>query len=262
MNHQVNRNPRSAPERGPGRFTMRGPSRLLGIGVLLSLGFTMPAFAEAVGTVTHSSGTVSVKRADGTTKLLGLRSEVHEGDRISTQSDTYTRVKFKDGGEVTLRPNSQVQVANYSFNESAPKQDNVVINLFKGGLRAITGLIGQRNKENVSFKTPTATIGIRGTNFGLLFCQADCGGVPTISGQPPADGLHLDVANGEIVASNPGGSLNFTIGQFGYVGGPNTPPVLVPPTEGIRVTIPPGFKSGEGSGRGVGSKDENQCMIQ
>lgn len=253
-----NPNPRSVPERGLG---MINPARLLALSALLSLGFATPAFAEAVGTVTHSSGTVSVKRADGTTRLLGLRSEVHEGDRISTQSDTYTRVKFKDGGELTLRPNSQVQVANYNFKENAPEKDNVVINLLKGGLRAISGLIGRRSKENVSFKTPTATIGIRGTNFGLLFCQADCSGVPTVSGQPPADGLHLDVANGEIVASNPGGSLNFTVGQFGFVGGPNTPPVLVPPTDGIRVTIPPGFKEG-GSGRGVGAQDENQCMIQ
>lgn len=249
---QENPDPRSAPDRW---------RTLAGLSAVIALSFSASVFAEAVGTITHSSGTVSVKRADGSSKLLGLRSEVHEGDQISTQSDTYTRVKFRDGGELTLRPNSQVQVANYAFTESAPEKDNIVINLFKGGLRALSGLIGKRNRDNVAYKTPTATIGIRGTNFGLLFCQNDCAEVPTVSGQPPQNGLHLDVANGEIVASNPGGTLNFTVGQFGFVGGPNTPPVLVPPTDGIRVTIPAGFKTG-GSGRGVGKDSGDQCAIQ
>ena len=231
------------------------------LATFVTLSFSASAFADAVGAITHASGTVSVKRTDGSTKLLGLRSEVYEGDLISTQSDTYTRVKFNDGGELTLRPNTQVQVANYAFSEKAPEKDNIVINLFKGGLRALSGLIGKRNKDNVAYKTPTATIGIRGTNFGLLFCQNDCADVPTVSGQPPHNGLHIDVAEGEIVARNAGGTLNFTVGQFGFVGGANTSPVLVPPTDGIRVTIPAAFKTGS-SGRGVGKDSGDQCTIQ
>lgn len=249
---QANRNRRSAPDR-----------RRLANGLIAALWLagTGTAWAEAVGTVTHSSGTVSVKRADGTSKLLGLRSEVHEGDQIATERNTYTRVKFRDGGEVTLRPNTQVQVANYSFKENQPEKDNMVISLFKGGLRAVTGLLGKRNRDNVAFKTPTATIGIRGTNFGLLFCQNDCADVPTVSGQAPANGLHLDVANGEIVARNAGGALNFTVGQFGFVGGASLPPVLVPPADGVRVTVPSSFKTGS-SGQGVGKAGANECSIQ
>lgn len=249
---QANRNRRSAPDRWS-----------LASGLIAALWLTASgtALAEAVGTVTHSSGTVSVKRADGTSKLLGLRSEVHEGDQISTERNTYTRVKFNDGGEITLRPNTQVQVANYSFKENQPAKDNMVISLFKGGLRAVTGLLGKRNRDNVAFRTPTATIGIRGTNFGLLFCQNDCADVPTVSGQAPANGLHLDVANGEIVASNAGGAQNFTGGQFGFVGSADLPPVLVPPAEGVRVTVPSSFKAG-GSGQGVGKDGANECSIQ
>ena len=32
-------------------------------------------------------------------------------------------------------------------------------------MRVVTGLIGRNSPENVRFNTPTATIGIRGTEF-------------------------------------------------------------------------------------------------
>lgn len=249
--------PRSAARRVLAMAT-RGP---LGTLVALLACLTAPALAEPVGTVTHTSGTVSVKRVDGSVRVLGLRSEVNEGDRITTERDTYTRVKFRDGGEVTLRPNTQVQVNNYSFKEAEPERDNMVISLFKGGMRALSGLIGKRNRDNVAFRTPNATIGIRGTNLGLLLCQQDCAEVPTIGGNPPADGLHLDVAEGAIVAVNSGGTVDIAVGQFGFVGGPGLPPVLVPPANGVRVTIPSGFQTGS-SGRGVGVGGDSECAIQ
>ena len=34
--------------------------------------------------------------------------------------------------------------------------------MLKGGLRAVTGLVGKRKRDAVSFGTTTATIGIRG----------------------------------------------------------------------------------------------------
>jgi hypothetical protein len=46
-----------------------------------------------------------------------------------------------------------------------PDGDNASFNLVKGGLRSVTGLLGKRNKEKFAMKTPSATIGIRGTTF-------------------------------------------------------------------------------------------------
>ena len=50
----------------------------------LVLGFSAAtAFAAAVGEVTHLSGTLAVKRLDGTSKLLSVKSEVLEGDALT-----------------------------------------------------------------------------------------------------------------------------------------------------------------------------------
>lgn len=229
--------------------------------VLFALLSAPLAWAEGVGQVTHLSGVLSVKRDDGSLRTLSVKSEVKEGDLLATQQDAYARVKFSDGGEIVMRPSSQVKVDVYAFNESKPAADNFAISLLKGGLRAITGLIGKRSRDNVAYKTPTATIGIRGTHFGILFCNDDCSDVPTISGAVPANGLHLDVAVGAVLVSNQGGQLVFSSGQFGYVADPFTPPVLVPPANGVQVTMPPNISDNKAGGRSVSGGGQTECTL-
>ena len=219
------------------------------------------AMAAGVGSVTHVSGVLSVKRADGANKILSVRSDVMEGDTLATQQDTYARVKFSDGGEVVLRPGSQLKIDAYAFAESKPASDNVVLSLLKGGLRAITGLVGKRSRDNVAYKTPTATIGIRGTHFGLLFCNDDCAGVPSVSGETPKNGLHIDVSSGSIGVINAGGQTILNSGQFGFVGSATTAPIAVPPEQGVQVTMPPSIRDNEAGGRSVGGAGQTECTL-
>lgn len=230
------------------------------------IGFSLCAagtvWAGSAGTVTHLSGILSAKRTDGTSKLLAVKSEVLEGDQLSTQQDTYARIKFADGGEVVLRPNTVLKVEAYSFNQAKPESDNVLFNMLKGGLRAVTGLIGKRNRDKVSYSTATATIGIRGTHFGALLCDNDCAGVPTVTGQAPANGLHVDVSSGAVMVRNAAGAQQFNAGQFGFVPSPNLPPVLVPPQQGVPVTMPPNISQNSGDGQGVGKGKTSECAVQ
>lgn len=219
------------------------------------------AWAGNAGSVTHLSGILSAKRADGTSKLLSVKSDVLEGDTLSTESETYARIKFADGGEVVLRPGSQVKVESYAYNAEKPESDNVLINMFKGGLRAVTGLIGKRNRQKVTFQTETATIGIRGTHFGALLCQNDCGGVPTTSGSAPANGLHVDVTSGAITMSNSAGTVQLNAGQFGFAASNAAPPQQVPPQQGIQVTMPPSIAENKGSGKGIGKGSDTECKM-
>jgi hypothetical protein len=211
--------------------------------------------------VTHLSGTLSVKRADGTTKLLAVKSEVLQGDLLSTETETYARIKFADGGEVVLRPGTQLRIEAYSFNEARPDADNVVMSMLKGGLRAVTGLVGKRNRERVTFSTTTATIGIRGTHHGMLLCQGDCANVPTVTGAPPPNGLHVDVAAGAIEVRNGAGSQQINAGQFGYVASNSTPPQIVPPQQAVPVTMPSSISQNNTRGQGIGKSKEGECAL-
>ncbi len=218
--------------------------------------------AGSVGRVTHLSGLLSVKHADGTSKVLSVKSEIQEGDTLATEQDTYARIKFADEGEVVLRPGSQLKVAAYSYDKAKPQSDNVILNMLKGGLRAVTGLIGKRSRDKVTYGTSTATIGIRGTHFGALLCQNDCGGVPTVTGKPPENGLHLVVTDGAIVVRNGAGQQVLNAGQFGYVRSASSAPVIVPPQQGIQVTMPQSISQNTGTGRGVGKSKESECAVQ
>lgn len=198
-----------------------------------------PSHAAAVGQVANLSGTLSVKHPDGTSKLLAVKSEVQPGDTLATEEGTYARVKFIDGGEVVLRPGSQVKVDAYAFDQAKPAEDNQVISLLKGGLRAITGLLGKRNKEKVSYVTATATIGIRGTNLGA---QLEGDG-----------GLHVDVSDGAVVVKNLGGELQVNAGQFAFVKSGDSPPTLI--INGQKVTIP------QNIGGGIGKDKGSSCTL-
>jgi len=221
------------------------------------------AFAAA-GAVTHLSGAVVARRGDGQSQILSVKSEVKEGDVIATADNSYARVKFGDGTEVVLRPNTQIKVEAFKFEEQKPREDNVLLSLLKGGLRSVTGLLAKRNPENFRVQSPTATIGIRGTNFGALFCQNDCAGVPGGGGggQPPANGLHVDVSDGAIIVSNAGGSREFKVGEFGFVQSSQSPPVQVPAGQATPVALPQQAANQQILGGTVGTSSSLECTIK
>ena len=208
------------------------------VGLIGAFAQTAQAAGE-VGQITHLSGLLTTKRTDGSTRVFSVKSQVQEGDTLTTERDTYARIKFVDGSEVVLRPSSQMQVQEFKFDEAKPEKDNVLLSMFKGGLRAVTGLIGKRNRDAVNYKTATATVGIRGTHFGLLICNNDCANIPRPAGMAaPANGLHLDVTSGAIkVTNNAGQALDINSGQFGFVA-PNAAPVIAPAAQVIKVTMP------------------------
>jgi hypothetical protein len=194
------------------------------------------AFAGPAATVTHVSGPLAVHKADGTTKAISIGSKVDEGDTVVTEKRTYARLKFNDNSEVTLKPNSQFKVEKYSYNQGNPKGDSAAFNLVKGGLRTITGQIGKRgNQDSYQMKTPTATIGVRGTIYDAHFCQgSSCGNIPA--------GLYLAVSNGSVVVTNSAGSqttMQVKAGQYVYVQSPVTPPVVLPAKPDIPFNPPP-----------------------
>ncbi|MFZ6873614.1 FecR family protein [Undibacterium sp. Di27W] len=134
-----------------------------------ALGFA----AQIAGTVTHLSGPLIAKKADGTVKVLSLQSAIEQGDTLVAEKDTYARIKFADNSEIVLRPNTQIKIDQFSFEEDKPNNDGFTMTLIKGGLRAVTGLLGKRNKERFGLNTPTASIGIRGTTFIAEYIPPD-----------------------------------------------------------------------------------------
>ena len=229
--------------------------------------------AQVAGTVTQLSGPLLAKKADGTVKILALKSEVENGDTLVSEKNTYAQLKFIDNSEITLKPNTTFRIENFEFDEGKPGADNASFSLVKGGLRSVTGLLGKRNREKFALKTPTATIGIRGTIFiadyvepdaaavaalqaylqastaalgangvaGVVPLQLAQGPIPKAPGLSP--GLYVQVIDGLIHVTNPAGTANFAAGQFGFTPSFTQPPVIVPNNPGLQFNPPPAFNS-------------------
>ena len=240
---------------------------------LVLMSISLHAFAQVAGTVTQLSGPMMAKKADGKVKILSLKSEVEAGDTLVTEKNTYALVKFIDNSEITLKPGTTFVVEQFAYQADQPEGDHASFNLVKGGLRSLSGLLGKRNKEKFSLKTPVATIGIRGTYFTAEYIAAGGYAAPGSSlprtGSPAgptlAPGLYTSVTTGQIVVSNPGGTLDIAAGQFGYTPSFKQPPMLLPTNPGIPFTLPPLFNASTGpsaSSTTPGKSNNVDCEVR
>ncbi|MEM7467610.1 MAG: FecR domain-containing protein [Pseudomonadota bacterium] len=191
--------------------------------VLLCLmlgGWFSAANAAEAGKVVSVAGRAAAATLDGDIRNLGSGGQVNTGDTVVTSRNSYVRLKLVDGASVILRPNSRFQIEDYKVADN-DADNRSVFNLIKGGFRAVTGLIGKRNRRGVQVRTAVATIGIRGTNWEVVSCAGgSCGANP--------DGDYYTVYEGGITVSNNTGTLDINPGDYGYIAGPDAAPQGIP----------------------------------
>ncbi len=224
--------------------------------VAMLAAFSSLAIAST-GTVTQLSGTLSVKKADGSVRILSQKSEIKSGDTIATERDSYAQIRFSDGGQVTMKPNTSIRIENFRFAEDKPQEDSFVFGLLKGGLRAVTGLVGKRSKEKYQLGTATATIGIRGTTYAADDCVSERGG--DCARLEP--GVYVGVADGEIVVRNAQGELGIAAGQFGLIA-PNQRPLFLSTDPGLQFTPPATFIQAVMAGSVVNTGKSLECIVR
>ena len=182
---------------------------------------------DVIGRVVVSVGKMQASNRGGFRELM-RNSKVFKGDTLETASSSYTQVRMKDGALISLRPNTKLVIRDYNFNGSEDGTEKSLMELVRGGFRTITGYIGHKNKNNYRVRTGVATIGIRGTHYGLMVCaEGSCAGEDT----PLEDGVYGGVVDGSIVVENETGQFTFNNDQYFHVATNNTPAkeLLVPP---------------------------------
>jgi hypothetical protein len=134
-----------------------------------------PVHAQtAAGEVEFSRGVGFAQSPGETPRTLGRGLALKEGDRLTTSDGASAIIKLADGTRMTIRPNSEIVLQQYQFRESAP-DNSFLMQMVRGGFRAVTGLISKGSPNAARIQTNTATIGIRGTDFDARLCARDCG---------------------------------------------------------------------------------------
>ncbi len=202
-----------------------------------------------------------MQRPDGSIRILSQRSRVAPGDVINTQRDSFAQIRFGDGAQLTLKPNTSIRIENFNFTQAEPQNDSFFYKLVKGGLRAVSGLIGKRgNPDAYKLDTETATIGIRGTTFGADDCTGQASGQGPCSGLEPA--VYVSVSDGEIIASNGAGQVNFLAGQFGLIDSAQRRPRFLSTDPGLQFTPPASFVQSLTGGSVVNTGRSLECVVR
>jgi hypothetical protein len=133
------------------------------VAILLSISLPVFAGSEAIGYVKTVKGDAFVVTG-GKEVPAKLGTPIMEGSILKTGSAASLGVTFKDNTVMSFGPNTELTVDEYVY---SPNKGNLKLaaSLAKGTLAYLSGAIAHIKPEAVSVKTPTGTIGVRGTYF-------------------------------------------------------------------------------------------------
>ena len=186
-----------------------------------------PSKDTSVAKVVDIKGEVFAKnRTDknASDRKLALGGGLNPQDYLTSESNSYLVMVFRDGEKVTLQPNSQLDIVKYDF-QQPDKKDQMLFKLAAGGMRALTGSIGKKDHSAYALDTPVATIGIRGTESETVIDDS----VDVSTGHAP---VYNHVTEGVISVRNEAGETVLNQGESSITSSPNTPTIQVP-------TLPP-----------------------
>jgi hypothetical protein len=140
---------------------MRGLALLFS--VLAGLGaLTGAAYADASGKALGVDPDAKSETKAGVKELV-VGADIFLGDKVVTDAKGLVEIKFSDNTKLVVGPNSALVIEDYLLRDDG-SNGKLAINALSGTFRFVTGGAA---KDRYLIKTPTGTIGVRGTGFDL-----------------------------------------------------------------------------------------------
>ena len=176
------------------------------LALLILLSVCRIAEAAAVfGTVDALSGSAFVAGQSDKPAPVTVGQKIYEQQTVTSGTDGEVHIVTDDGGIIAIRPNTVFRVDQYQAEGSS--LDKIFMSLLKGSVRSITGWIGKHDNAAYRISTPTATIGIRGTDHETTVIDQGDGDKP---------GTYDTVNTGSTVLKTSRGEIDVTPGKFAF----------------------------------------------
>lgn len=144
--------------------------------------------AEQIGSAEKIVNQVTGRIGKAKAVRLAVGRSVHRGEQIRSQPQSSAEFIFKDQTRLAVGANASVYLDEFVY-AGAAGANKIILNAVKGAFRFSSGKAGSRS---YSIRTPTSTVGVRGTLF---------------DGYIGADGSALIVLlNGQVEVCNHGGA--------------------------------------------------------
>ena len=144
------------------QLVLNKPTKLLVAVLLIAIGNSYAA--EPIGGVIEQSGKAgSIVRLSGEELTANLQTDIVSFDEVETENGRL-KIQFVDETQVSLTEHTYMEIDEYVYDPD-PSKSKMALNFVQGTARFATGGLGLVPKENIQIQTPTAVIGIRGTDF-------------------------------------------------------------------------------------------------
>ena len=131
--------------------------------VTLALGLVTSVTAAEIGQIKVLKGQVSIERSGQVIPgEVGMRLET--SDVLRTGPDGSVGVTMSDDSLLSAGPNSILSLDRYDFDPVTSK-GRFDAQLSKGSLAVISGRIAKQAPDAMTVRTPSAILGVRGTEF-------------------------------------------------------------------------------------------------
>ena len=138
--------------------------------VLLCLFASVSTWAS-IGSVSEQSGTPG-EITRGKDKVAGSKGAGIESNDIYTTKNGNVQLSFMDDTKVKITENSRLLIDDFVFDPKKSDAGKLALKVGMGTVRYASGQIAKTNSQQVSIKTPTASIAVRGTDFTMTVDEA------------------------------------------------------------------------------------------
>ncbi len=166
--------------------------KILAISLVPSL-----ALANPIGDITEQTGKGALTR-NNQEFVAAVDQDILLYDLLNTGNGRM-KVDFLDDSNLRLTEHSRVLIDEVIYDPN-PSKSKMTMKFVMGTARFTSGLSANMNKANITIETPTAQIGIRGTDFTTTIDEL---GRSLIILLPDANGD----SSGEITVTNEGGTV-------------------------------------------------------
>ena len=127
--------------------------------------FSTNAFGKVIGDVILQEGNSVVERKEGDEFNSKIDLDIFSYDTVKTGKGK-TAIEFIDETRVDVTQHSKLLIDEFVYDPNT-KTGVLSLKASLGTVRYASGQIAKNSKQNVKIKTPTATIGVRGTDFSM-----------------------------------------------------------------------------------------------
>lgn len=125
---------------------------------------TTEASLVRAGTIKQVSGQAWISTARTPRRDLAPGDPVGTADHLHTGNPGAVSLVLRDGTALTLGPDSSLRLDEFRF-DTTTQEGSLLLDLIKGSVRVVTGMLAKVNPEVFKLRTPTSVVGVRGTDF-------------------------------------------------------------------------------------------------